>query len=121
MSDSALPPTAAYHFKFLYKAINELVTGPGDIRNRLVYAGQHFLTIPPSVFPEHLRPQAEAIRGYLTEFKAEPYASYPYDTDIRVTMKRRRASTAVRTAEAMWSLYFQYQDAIEADRRERAV
>lgn len=32
-------------FKFLQKAIDELVTGSEDIRSRMIHAGEHFTTI----------------------------------------------------------------------------
>ena len=99
-------------FKHLNKAIDELAVGPGDIRNRLVYAGEHYTAMSIECIPEHLRPLATEILEYLTEYKAKPGASFPFDSDIRVTMRRRRTRTAVRTAEKMWSLYWQYRSAL---------
>jgi len=100
-------------FKHLHNAITGLVTGGGDIRTRLKYAGVHFTCIAIEAVPAHLQPLAQEIRDYLTEYKAKPGASYPYDSDVAVTMKRRRNSTAVKAAEKMWSLYSQYRDALD--------
>lgn len=108
-----LHPNAIYMFKHLHNAITELVTGGGDIRTRLIYAGEHFTCMAIEAVPAHLQPLAQEIRDYLTEHKAQRGASYPYDSDVAVTMKRRRNRTAVRAAEKMWSLYHQYSDALD--------
>lgn len=106
-------PSARYHFKFVLRAATELATGPGDVRHRLVYAGSYFVLVPLEVVPEHLRPQAEKIRLYLTEFKADSPSSFPDHPDIRATLKRRRPSTAVRAARWIWDFYHEYRDAME--------
>jgi hypothetical protein len=102
-------------FKFLHKAMGELIAGAGDIRQRVMYAGEHLLMIPLEVFPEYLRRDAQDLREYLTEWKADPGAPYPYDSDLRVTMRRRRASAAVKAAERIWTLYLMYERALDAD------
>jgi len=108
-----LHPNAVYMFKHLHSAIDELVTGSEDIRTRLIYAGEYFTCIAIEAVPEHLQPLAQEIMDYLTKYKAKPGANYPYDSDVRVTMKKRRKSTAVKTARDMWNLYFEYKAAIQ--------
>ena len=112
--EAPLPAHAHYQFKFLHAAINELVVGPGDVRHRLIYAADPFLCVVPESSPQHLRSDIGWIRHYLTEFKAIPGMHFPYDSDVRVTMRRRRTATAVRCAERMWSLYFLYRSALDA-------
>jgi len=107
-----LHSNASYMFQHLHKAITELVTGSEDIRKRLLYAGQHYLCIAIDAVPSHLQAEAQEIRDYLTKYKAKPGASYPFDSDLAVTMKKRRKNTAVKTAEKMWSLYFQYSESL---------
>lgn len=102
-----------YQFKFLYKAVEALAIGPGDIRDRMVYAGEQFVLLSPETMPESLREQFCEIRQYLTEHKAKPGANFPNDSHVRVTMKRRRTKTAVLFAQKIWSFYFQYQDAMQ--------
>ena len=121
MTNESLHPNAVYMFKFLSQAINELVTGPGDARDRVYCAGEHFLLIAIEAIPSDLQKDATKIREYLTEFKAEPGAIFPFDTDLRVTMKRRRKSTATKIAQSMWSLYNRYLWSLESNRESRAV
>jgi hypothetical protein len=104
-----------YMFKFLQKAIDELVTGSEDIRSRIIHAGEHFTTISIESIPSHLQPEALEILKYLTEYKAKPGASFPYDSDVRVTIRRRRKSTAVKTAKRMWSLYLEYKEFLDSE------
>jgi hypothetical protein len=111
---SSLPKNVQYQFKFLHAAITELVLGPDHLRNRLAYAAEHFLCILPGAAPGHLRSDIAWVRDYLTEFKAVPGMPYPFDSDVRVTMRRRRTSTAVRCAKKMWALHFLFRSALDS-------
>jgi hypothetical protein len=50
-----LQPNASYMFKHLHNAITVLVTGGGDIRTRLKYAGEHFTCMDIEAVPAHLQ------------------------------------------------------------------
>ena len=86
-------------FKFFSNAINELVSGPGAIKERVMVAGEHFTLMELEAVPEHLKDIARDIRRSLTEYKAKPGASFPYDSDVRVTMKKCSPQTAVDIAK----------------------
>ena len=95
------------------KAIKILIVDPENIRSRLAESGKHFITLPIEVVPEHLKDQFKDICEYLTKYKANPNAPYPYNSDVFITMKRRRASTACETADKIWSFYYQFKVAID--------
>lgn len=104
-----LPQNAQYFFRYAHKAVEILVTYPGDIKERLLFAGEELLKIHPDGLPEQLKTQYIAIINYLTEFKADPKLTWEFNTDIRVTMRRRKSKTAVRVAAQIWSFYLEYE------------
>lgn len=76
-------------FNYLTKHINEaveiLVTYPGDLRNRLTYAGEELLLIPENSVPKTVKPLFMEIKTYLTKYKAEEQGREPFaHNDIRV-------------------------------------
>ena len=100
-------------FRHVYKAIERLVVMPGDIRERLRYAGEEFIKAPVEGIPESLQEEYTEIYNYLTEYKGNKSDEYPFCSDIFITMKKRRRPTACKTAEKMWSFYNQYQMIID--------
>lgn len=104
-----LPKNARYFFRYAQRAVEILVTYPGDVKERLIFAGEELLNIHPDALPDQLKTQYEAIISYLTEFKADPNSTWEFNTDIRVTMRKRRSRTAVRVAAQIWSFYLEYE------------
>lgn len=106
-----LPQNARYMFRYVAKAVEILATYEGGIIERLTFAGEELLRIDLDALPDELKEQFEAIVGYLTEHKADPNSRLPFNTALRVTMRRRRPKTATKVATQIFSFYVQY-DAI---------
>ncbi|MCI2285290.1 hypothetical protein L3081_20285 [Colwellia sp. MSW7] len=108
-----LHPNCRYMFKHAMKAIEILITYPCGIVERLKHSGEELLLIPIEVLPEDLQCPYLEIKIYLTKYKAKPEARFPYDTDLRETMRRRRAQTAAPMAQKVWSFYKQYENSLK--------
>lgn len=96
-------------FKHAVKALEILISYPGGIVERLKFSGEELLLIPVEVLPEDIKGTFLEIQNYFTEYKAKHGAFYPYDTDVRETMRRRRTKTAMPMAKKIWSFYIQYE------------
>jgi len=107
-----LHPNCRYMFKHAVDALEILISYPGGIVERLKFSGEVLLLIPIEVLPEDLKETFLEIKNYLTEYKAKHGASFPYDTDVRETMRRRRSNTAMPIAKKIWSFYIQYEVSI---------
>lgn len=103
-----LPKGARHNFRYAAKAVEILATYEGGIIERLTFAGEELLNIHPEALPDELKEQFEVIVGYLTEHKADPNSRLPFNTDLRVTMRRRRPKTATKIATQIFSFYVQY-------------
>lgn len=78
-------------------------------------AGEHFTLMEIEAVPEHIKNIACDIYNSLTEYKAKQGASFPYDSDVRVTMKKCSPKTAINISKKMWLLYIEYKDFIEKE------
>jgi len=106
MTDSQQQKQFNYLTKHIVEAVEILVTYPGELRNRLTYAGEQLLLIPENAVPENVKPLFMEIKTYLTKYKAEENGREPFaHNDILVTMKRRRNSSAIPIAKKIWELY----------------
>lgn len=103
-----LPQHARYMFRHAAKAVEILATYDGGIIQRLTFAGEELLNIHPDALPDELKEQFKAIVDYLTEHKADPNSRLPFNTDLHITMKRRRPKTATKIATQIFSFYVQY-------------
>lgn len=104
-----LHPNCRYMFKHVIEALEILISYSGGIVERLRFSGEVLLLIPVEVLPEDLKEDFLEIKNYLTEHKAKQGARYPYDTDLRETMRRRNSKTAIPMAKKIWSFYIQYE------------
>lgn len=105
--------THIYMYQFIFKSVQKLVVEPGNIKERLFHAGEEFLRAPEECIPVQLQDEYRDIEKYLTKYKGNKSDIHPFCSDVYITMKRRRNSTASKIAEKMWSFYLQYQTIIE--------
>lgn len=110
-----LHPNAIYNFKYAERALEIMVVFPGNIRERLRYAGEELLCIPEEVIPESAKKEFIEIRDYLTKYKTtENKVTSFYSTDVHATMARRRSVTAIPIARKILDFHTKYWDEISA-------
>jgi hypothetical protein len=91
----------------LTNALHLLVTGRGDVRERVAAAFFACHTLRERNFPQELRAdwcwiEREVTKhGPLVDFRGEVYVD-----SVANTMSRRRRATAAKIAERFWKLYW---------------
>jgi hypothetical protein len=97
----------AYALEKLTVALHCLVTGSGDVRERVGDAFFACHTLRERNFPQELRADWRWIErevtkhGPLVDFRGEVYVSSAANT-----MRRRRRTTVAKIAERFWKLYW---------------
>jgi hypothetical protein len=103
-----IPTTTAYFFGKASQAVEILCVGGGDVKDRLIGAGQIFLTIDPLGVPKAVRKDVEWVREQLTR-----YPPKGDEGSLRATCKAIRISTGVKIAKRMNYVYHRLRDFVE--------
>lgn len=105
---------ASHMFKYAEEALEIMVIYPGEIRERLRYAGEELLCIPEEVIPESAKEDFLEIKKYLTKYKATgSKITGFYSNDIHATMARRKKQTAIPIAKKFLDFYEKYRSEID--------
>jgi len=97
-----------YSYGKVSEAVQTLAVGAGDIKDRLIGAGQLFLCVMPEDVPGELREDVKWVRDQLTKFP--PIGS---EGSLRATMRSIRKSTGVKIAKRILYIYFKLRDYVE--------
>jgi len=88
-------------FERVHNANEALCVGEGDVRNRLVIAGEILSPLRPEDFPESLREDFCWIMQELTRWPGR----HKREGRIEATMARIRRKTGRRIAEHIWKMF----------------
>lgn len=105
---STVPKTTTYFFGKVSEALQILATGAGDIKDRLIGAGEVFLCVHPDGIPAKLRDDVQWIHEQLTRFEG-----VGNEGSLRATMRKIRKSTGVNIAKRIVNVYYTLRDYVE--------
>lgn len=91
----------------VFLAVEQLCTGPGDVRKRLVPAVMTLLVLQKHEFPNELQNDYEWIISESTKYESK---APERRGDIEETMLRIRNSTGEKIAKRIFQLYSKLQD-----------
>jgi hypothetical protein len=96
----------------MYKTLDCLATGPGDVRKRLWTAYSIFWILTEEDFPEHLRGDFRFVLKELNKFgPAYDNRTGAMKRDaVEETLRRIRNRTGVKIANKLVYLYFQLEN-----------
>lgn len=100
----------SYMFGKLSKAVEILITNPGDARKRVWAASDYIFMVQPEGLPESLRSNIKWIHAKMTRYPADEW----YPSALYATYHRTRNSTAGKIATQVWDLYHLMSSEIEA-------
>ncbi len=103
-----IPKTTTYFFGKVSEALFILATGSGDIRDRLIGAGDVFLCVHPDGVPLELRNDVQWVHEQLTRF--QPVGN---EGELRATMRRIKKSTGVKIAKRIVNIYVSLRSYVE--------
>ena len=91
----------------VYQAVEQLCTGKGNVRERLIPVVTALVFLRVEDFPEELREDFEWVISESTKFHSE---MPKYRGDIEETMRRIRNSTGEKIAQRIFKLYSRLQE-----------
>lgn len=103
-----IPNTTTYFFGKVSEALGILATGAGDIKDRLIGAGDVFLCVDPEGIPQDLHDDVQWVHDQLTRFEG-----VSNEGSLRATMKKIRKSTGVKIAKRIVYIYYTLRDYVE--------
>ena len=113
VSERNIPKMTTYFYGKVAEVVYVLATHPGDIKRRLIVAGEKMLLIPPNEVPEDVREDVKWIHQQLTRF-APIYGGTLLD-GMRVTLNSIRRSTCEKIAKRIMHVYSRLEDYVEKD------
>ena len=101
-----------YALKQFHRAVEVLVTSPGDVRSRLLLAFEELVPIRPADLPEHLKPEFEWIKERLTRRQPEWYERNL--GRLGVTLKWMKNKTGVKIAQKIYDVQLRLEDHVNS-------
>jgi len=108
-----IPQMTTYFFGKVGEAVYILATHPGDIKRRLITAGEKILLIPPEEVPENVRDDIKWIRKQLT--RLAPIEEVNLLEKMRWTLHMSKYPSCVKIAHKILNVYGKLQDYVERD------
>lgn len=102
----------AYVIKSLTNALDDLTTGPGDVRSRLLTANQHMRTLREGYFPDHLISDWRWIKHQLTRFGPIEGQGFSLGS-VENTMCNIQNRTGVKIAKRISKIYWELSNNVK--------
>lgn len=100
----------SWQFGKLTQAVGVLVTGTGDVRNRVWAATEYLNALHPEMLPSSCRKDLEWIQKALTKYPATEH----HKSAMEATYHRTRNASAKRIAQRIWSMYHEFQTELQS-------
>ena len=100
-----IPHNTTYFYGKVAKAVNILATDEGDIKRRLLLAGESMFLVPPDGVPANVREDIVWIHEQLTRF--DPVGS---EGRLHATVRRIRRKTCSKIADRIMDVYYKLRE-----------
>jgi hypothetical protein len=100
----------SWQFGKVAEAVGVLVTNHNDVRERVWVASKYLFMLHPDMVPPSCRDDVVWIQKMLTRHPASGYDK----SAVEATYRRTRNVTAGKIAQRVWTLFHQFQTALDA-------